>query len=168
MILLYIILVFFKFIYYLLKTWLSSVYCIPKLKYSTCLHCLELFPVFLVKVKCTQTHNTVKITISDFASNKGTILLLYVVPDHLGTARASRIHSSVSHRFLALLNQVNQRPQQLLLNAHLESKCHNVCSHIVLRTKTYGPARLFQAEDSFAPEYDECSSCLQKCCLLSG
>ena len=82
-----------------------------------------------------------------------------MVPDHLGMAKVSRIHSALSRRFLALLNRVNKRPQQLLLNALLGSKFHNVRSHIVLERKTYGWARLLEAEDSFVPEYDVCSSC---------
>ena len=65
---------------------------------------------------------------------------------------------SVSHSFLTLTSfscsneSSNQRPQQLLLNALLGSKFHNVRSHIVLERKTYGWARLLEAEDSFVPE----------------
>ena len=60
------------------------------------------------------THDVVKITISDFVSNKCTILLLYMVPDHLGMAKVSRIHSSLSHRFLAPMSRVNQKQKILL------------------------------------------------------
>ena len=99
--------------------------------------------------------------------NKCTILSLYMVPDHLGMAKVSRILPSLSHRFLAPMSRVNRRPRQILLNANLGSKFHNVRFHIVLERKTYGWARLLEAEDSLGPEYDVCYSSLQKCCTLS-